>query len=81
MKVLRKVCPQCGYVLFFSVAVLCRPGTDADIGRSCPCCERVLGPSFDATEIDMEEVTADPDVETIKSALAGLYARTGVLRR
>ena len=69
MKVLRKICPHCGYVMLFSVEVLCRPNTAALIGTDCPCCQTQVGLGALATEIDMEEVTDDPDVAAVMRSI------------
>lgn len=69
MKVLRKVCPHCGFVALFSVHVLCQPGTAPEIGKECPFCGAALSPSALATELDIEEVGPEPDVVAIQSAI------------
>lgn len=69
MKVLRRVCPHCGYVMLFSFEVLCRPGTVEEFGRECPACKGPVHPYAVATEIDMEEVTDDPDLDAIKASV------------
>jgi hypothetical protein len=70
MKVLRKICPSCGYVALFSIQVLCRPGTAAEIGTECPACRKVMSPASLATELDMEEVGPEPDAEAIMKAIS-----------
>jgi hypothetical protein len=61
MKVLRKVCAHCGYIALFSVEVLCRPHTAVDVGPVCPECGEPRSVVATATELDMEEVRAEPD--------------------
>jgi hypothetical protein len=63
MKVLRNVCGYCGYVMLFSVNVLSRPNTTDEIARNCPICKTPSSLAFLATELDMEEVTPEPDPE------------------
>ncbi len=70
MKVLRKVCPHCGNIQFFSVEVLCRPGRAEVIGETCPMCETPLSIVATITELDMEEVGPEPDIELIRQAIA-----------
>jgi hypothetical protein len=69
MKVLRKVCGHCGYILLFSVEVLCRPGSEPASGEHCPVCKTPLSPSTLFTELDMEEVTEGPDVQAVRRAI------------
>jgi hypothetical protein len=65
MKVLRNVCGYCGYMMLFSVEVLSRPNTTEEIGRNCPICETPISVAFWATELDIEEVTPEPDPDEI----------------
>ena len=69
MKVLRRVCPHCGYVMLFSVEVLCRPNTAVEFGRRCPSCASACTLVSTLTEIDMEEVTDDPDIDAINASV------------
>ena len=56
---------------FFSVEVLCQPGVDPEAMRNavCPFCETPMSVIYTATEIDMEEVTGDPDVAAVRRAI------------
>jgi hypothetical protein len=70
MKVLRQVCRHCGYVSFYSVEVICLPRTATNLGLTCPSCGEDQAPVFTATEIDMEEVNAEPvDVDAIRRSI------------
>lgn len=60
MKILQKVCRHCGSIEHFSVAVLSRPGTVEEFGRTCPHCGSALGAAT-ITELDVAEVTPEPD--------------------
>lgn len=70
MKVLRKVCGHCGYIALFSVEVLCRPDTAADVGPVCPECGTPRSIVATATELDMEEPGPEPDVAVVAASIA-----------
>jgi hypothetical protein len=74
MKVLRKVCHHCGYIMLFSVEVLCKApedGAERSIHPKCLACGRPQSIVYTATEIDMEEITPDPDIEALTRAVTG----------
>lgn len=72
MKVLRHVCRACANVQFFAVEVLSKPGTNPNVMRNakCPFCGSAMTVFHTATEIDMEEVTDDPDLNAIQASIA-----------
>jgi hypothetical protein len=79
MKVLRHVCRRCSNVQFFSVESLCRPESDTDAMRhaECPVCHERLSVVYTATELDIEEITPEPDVEKIRQAIARAIETSG----
>jgi hypothetical protein len=55
VKVLLKVCQNCGFLQFFSISVLCRPQAPDTIGVHCPSCGKLQSVAGLATEIDQPE--------------------------
>lgn len=74
MKALLKVCGLCGYVQFFAVEILCRPGAPDEIGTICPACHRPQSAAAVATEIDQTEIGEPVDEEEIARSIARYVA-------
>ena len=65
MKVLLKVCRRCGFVQFYSVEILCQPGSPDLIGPHCPACHEPQGVSAMCSELDQPEVGPPIDEEAV----------------